>query len=174
MAILQWGVGLFLGALLVHLLLWRLHKPAAPIKALLLIFVGVSALGLAVQAWAREALAALGVAVLPNVAAYLHTPLFCVSMGCAYIVCYTVLEWDSPTLTIVLMLARAGRAGIDGAELLRRAGELPFLDSRMQDLLRGGILVERDGRFVLAPGRHLFYRSILLYSRLLRMDVRSG
>jgi hypothetical protein len=175
MVILQWGGVLFLGAFLMHLLIWRLHKPKSPIKALLAVFLGVVSVGLAVLYFGDSVVCSIGLAGLPNLAAYLHVLLFFISMAFAYIVCYTALEWDSPTLTIVKMITRAGKSGIEETEFVKRAEELPFLVSRMQDLVRSGIiLVEKNGRYVLSPGLHLFYRSILFYNRLLRAETRTG
>jgi hypothetical protein len=174
MAILQWGVGLFLLAFFLHLLVWRIHKPRSPIKILLAIFLGTVVVGLATLYFGAGVVRSLGLAELSTLAAYLHVLVFFIAMAFSYIVGYTVLEWDSPTLSIVTMIARAGKNGLEEAELIQRAEKLPFLESRMQDLIRGGILVEREGRYVLSARPHLFFRSILLYNRLLRTEQRSG
>jgi hypothetical protein len=174
MVILEWGLGLFLGALLLHLLLWRLHKPKSPIKALLALFGGVIGAGLAALYFGDTAFRSAGLAGLANPVAYVHILLFFTSMACAYIVFYTVLEWDSPTLTLVMMIGRAGKSGFAEAEFIKHAEQIPFLESRMQDLRRSGILVEKNGRYVLSPGPHWFYRSIVFYNRLLGADTRSG
>jgi hypothetical protein len=47
MAVLVWGSVLFLAALLTQLLVWRLRKPRSPLKALMLIFLGMTSAGLA-------------------------------------------------------------------------------------------------------------------------------
>jgi hypothetical protein len=174
MAILQWGIGLFLAAFLVHLLVWRIRKPGSSIRVLLAIFLGVAVLGLIALYLTQDAARSRGLPVLSNLAAYLHVLSFVISIAFAYIVVYTGLEWDSPTLSIVTMIARAGKTGVDEAELVQRAEKLPFLESRMQDLIRSGILVERDVRFVLSARPHYFFRSILLYNRLLRKEQASG
>jgi hypothetical protein len=175
MAILQWGMILYLGALLVHAILWRLHRPQAPLKILLMVFFGVTAAGLAALYWHEETLRALGFAVLPNWAAYVHVFAFATAMGLAYIVGYTLLEWDSPTLTLVTKIARAGDSGVQESDLIEKLVERPsFVGSRMLTLMRSGVLAEQDGRYVLSRGNHFFYRFILFYGRLMRMDGTSG
>jgi hypothetical protein len=174
-AVLQWGLVLFLGAFLIHLLIWRLHKPEASLKVLLAIFLVVIVAGLAALYFGRNAIYSIGLAGLPNAAAYLHVLVFSVSMALAYIVIYTLIEWDSPTLTIVNMIARAGKRGVGTAKLVKLAENLPSIESRMQSLIRSNVIVEKDGRYVVSPGRHIFYRSVLYYSRLLRADdTQSG
>jgi hypothetical protein len=175
MAILQWGVVLLLSALLTHVIVWRLRKPRSPLTALLLIVLIVPATGLATLYFSRQGVASLGLKVLPNLAGYLHVFLFTTSAGLAYIIGYTLLEWDSPTLTIVRMIERAGNEGIGEAELVQLFRDRPsFLASRIETLMRSRILTEKDGRYILASGHHLFFRAILIYPRITRADERSG
>jgi hypothetical protein len=174
MAILEWGLVLLLLAFLVHVILWRLHKPQSPLKALVVIFLTVPALGLIAVHVGTGAIRSLGLAGLPNLAGYLHVLLFTTSVGLAYIVAYTLLEWDSPTLTIVRKISRAGKSGLEEADIAKLAQGPSFVESRIQSLLRSGIVVDRDGRYILSRGNHLFYRSILFYSRLMQADERSG
>jgi hypothetical protein len=175
MAILQWSLVLFLSVLLTHVLVWRIRKPRSPLKALLVIVLMVPATGLAILSGTAGSSSFLGLRALPNIAAYLHVLLFTTSAGLAYMVGYTLLEWDSPTLTIVRMIESAGSEGIGEADLLKRFHDQPsFLESRIETLMRSRILVEKDGRYVLSSGRHLFFRIILLYPRLTRADQHSG
>ncbi len=174
MAVLQWGCLLLLVAFLVHLLIWRVRKPAAPLKALLVILVATEVVGLTAAHLGEGVARALGLAALPGVAADLHVVLFVTSVGLVYTISYTLLEWDSPTLTIVTLIGRAGRAGISEAELLKTIDKLPFFQSRIDGLIRGGSLVCRDGRFFVGPGRHLAFRFILSYRRLLGVERRGG
>jgi hypothetical protein len=173
MAVLFWGLLLFAAGFLLHLIIWRIHKPASPIKALLVVFLSVIGFGLVGVYFGHDVLGS-GLTGLSGLPQYLHVVLFSVSMAFAYIVVYTVLEWDSPTLTIVTLLARAGANGLEEIDLIKHLEKLPFLESRIQDLVRGGIVAERNDRYVLGDGYHLFFRSILLYNRLLGTDARSG
>jgi hypothetical protein len=174
MAVLQWTLVLFLAALLVHLLIWRLRKPGSPLKALLAIFFAVAAAGLAGLHFGEGVLASAGLAVLPGPAAYLHVLTCFIPMALAYTINYTLLEWDSPTLTIVTMIENAGERGLAEAELVRLADNLPFIQSRIRSLVSDKIIAEDGGRYVVSPGRHFCYRFILFYHRLLKTDTRRG
>jgi hypothetical protein len=131
MAVLVWGSVLILAPLLTHLLVWRLRKPRSPMKALMLILLGVITAGLAALYCGHGIIRSYNLDTPGSTAAYLHTLLFSVSMSLAYIISYTLLEWSSPTLTIVMAIARAGKAGATKAELLGLADKLPFIESRI-------------------------------------------
>jgi hypothetical protein len=175
-AVLLWGVVLFLVALVTHVLVWRLHKPGAPINALLVLFLGVVVVGLTTLRLAGHAVGSAGLPLLPGLAAYLHVLLFYVSMAFAYIVSYTLIEWESPTIAIVTMLARAGRSGVRKAELLELANGFPLVESRIQSLVRDNTIIAKDGRYTVSPRtfNFFFYRLVLAYGRLLRLERHGG
>jgi hypothetical protein len=172
MAVLQWTLVLLLAAFVVHLLIWRLHKPRSALKALLVVFAGVGAAGLAALYFGDSAIGSIGLARLSGPAAYLHVLIAYSSMALAYTICYTLIEWDSPTLTIVTMIGRTGKDGLEEAQILKFADDFPFVQSRIESLIAGGVLVKKDGRYLASPGRHIFYRSILFYHRLLKTTQR--
>jgi hypothetical protein len=174
MAVLQWTLVLLLTAFLVHLLIWRLRKPKSPLKALLLILLAVIGLGLAALYFADGIIGRIGLLRISGPAAYLHVALASISMALGYMVSYTLIEWDSPTLTIVTMIAQAGKNGLAEAELGTLADRLSFIHSRIQTLVRDNVMVEKDGRFIISPGRHMFYRFVLFYHRVIRTDTQSG
>jgi hypothetical protein len=170
MAVLQWGLVLFFAAFLIHLVIWRIHKPALALRALLVIFLAIISTGLVAAYFFGSLVRSIGLAELPSVAAYLHVLLFSVSMALAYIAGNVVLEWDSPSPAIVRLVVRAGEKGIEAAELIRIAENMQFIEDRIQSLIRGNIIVENEGRFIISPGRHFFLHAILFYSRLVRRD----
>jgi hypothetical protein len=174
MGVLVWGSALFLAGLLTHLLVWRLRKPRSPMKALMLIFLGVITAGLAVLRCDDGIIRSANLATLDSTAAYVHTLLFSVSMSLAYINSYTLLEWDSPTLTIVMAIAKAGKAGATKAELLGLADRLLLIESRIESLIQDKTIVEKDGRYMVSPRRHLFFGLVLFYRRLSGADTAHG
>jgi hypothetical protein len=174
MAVLVWGSVLFLAALLTHLLVWRVRKPRSPLKALMLILPGVITAGLAALYCGDGIIRSSNLGTPGSMAAYLHTLLFAVSMSLAYMTNYTLLEWGSPTLAVVMAITRAGNAGATKAELLGLADKLPFIESRIECLIQDKSIVEKDGRYMVSPGRHLFFGLVLFYRRLSGADTAHG
>lgn len=171
MAVLFWTLALFLIASLLHVLIWRTHKPASSLKALLIVYLAVGVSGLAFLALAQGDLRTVGLPSLLGVAAYLRVLAAFVAMTFTYTICYTLIEWDSPTLTLVNLIVSAGRHGLDESRIADLADQQPFIQSRVQSLIDGGLLVEKNGRYLIAPGKHVFYRSILFYHRLLKTQT---
>lgn len=176
MAVLLWGCLLYVVALALHVIMWRIHRPRKPITTLLLLFSVVGITGLAVQWWGRNIILSFRAPVLANLPAYFHVVVFYVSLALAYIVCYTLIEWDSPTIAIVLKLMRAGQTGLRKADLVQSAIESYTMESRLQGLLRAKTIVKVNGRYTTSSGsvRSLFYLSVLAYGRLLGLERRGG
>src|SRR6266542_1065286 len=97
MRLLCLGVALFLIPLVFHLVLWRIRLPQRQTRALLLIFLGL---------WPCELVA---LQVLPSFIEYapvgcweyLHLVVCHLALSLAYVVLYSALEEDSPSMAIV-------------------------------------------------------------------------
>jgi hypothetical protein len=176
MVVLLWGFVLFIVALFVHILIWRLHKPNKALNTLPRVFLVVVVTGLAALYSGDSFIRSAGIPVLPNPPAYCHVLVFYLSMSFAYIVSYTLLEWDSPTLTIVMIIAKAAQKGVEEAELFKVADKLTFVESRIQTLVNDKIIMQKDGRYVVAPEaiNSFIFRFILFYGNLAHIDVRAG
>ena len=113
MNVLVWSIALLGLAFGLHLAVWRIRLPARQTRALLTVFFGVLVAGLA-------ALGAAGV-MAPRWAPYLpawpaqllHVGLFFVSVTLAYMITYSALEADSPSLVMIQAIADAGDDGLD-------------------------------------------------------------
>jgi hypothetical protein len=176
LSVLLWGFILYGIALFLHVLIWRIRKPHRALITLLGVFVAVLVAGLAGLRFAGALILSAGIPVLSNGGAYFHVLVFYLAMAFAYIVSYTLLEWDSPTLTTVMLIARAGKNGIEEADLFKVADKLTFIESRIQSLVNDKTIVEKDGRYLVAPGglNVFLLRFILFYGRLAHVDVRAG
>jgi hypothetical protein len=146
MRVVLFGCGLFLATFLTHLVLWRIRVPRRAFRALLLLFLG------ALPA------AYLLTAVLPALAAvtpsspwqWLHVALFHVPVSLGYIVTYSALEEDSPTLIILVFLEDAGAAGRSREDLYGLIGNDFVIGSRLEALLTSGLLTSVEGKYQLA------------------------
>jgi hypothetical protein len=67
-----------------------------------------------------------------------------VALSLAYIVTYSAVAADSPTLIMILRIAEAGGAGMDRASLERAIDDNVLIAPRLKDLLTAQ-LVELDG-----------------------------
>lgn len=168
MRVLAWGLGLFCLALLVHLALWRIRAPRRHIRALLRLFAGVLAAGLLLLRAGADGGGDAGLCELAP-AALLFT-----SLALAYIVTYTAVQVDSPSLVMVLAVARAGARGVTRAELEAALSDDVLVTPRLDDLVRDEVASCRDGVYRLT-GRGLPYlRLVLFWRRLMGLPQKGG
>ena len=153
-------------AWLLHLALWRVRLPKAQLKTLLTMFllVWVSAV---FALWVIEAafFGALG---------FLYFSLIYWSAALCYVITYSAMEGDSPTLSLTRHLHCRGDAGVSHEEIEEFFRQRPFVGARVKALIADNIFIEEQGGYRLSPGRYLFFRVILGYRRIVFGPIKSG
>ncbi len=144
------AIAMFLIAFVVHVLVWRLHKPENSGVALLLLFLvvlpiavaGLTA-GLAGPDLARASvLAQAGALYLAAMAAYINT--------------YPAIEVDSVSFKIAVAAREAGAAGLPIDDLYGVVGKDIAVRPRLKNLLAENYATLQGDRFVLSgKGRAL-------------------
>ena len=153
-------------AWLLHLALWRVRLPKAQLKALLIIFLLV---------WAAMVIAlCLSEAALSGVLGIVYFSLIYWSSALCYVITYSAMEGDSPTLSLTRHLHRMGDEGVPHEEIEEFFRQRPFVGARLKALVRDNIFVEESGGYRLSPGRYLFFRVILRYRRVVFRPIKSG
>jgi hypothetical protein len=148
MAVLATGAGLLVLAFLVQLAIWRLALPKSQTRALLVLFTCIPPVVFGV-AWGLHHPIVLS---LPEFAG---VGLFYVSCALAYIVLYSAIEMQSPTLAIVTYLA-AGSAGITDEALFARFGRDDTLRSRILAIEQGGWIQRNGDTITLTPSGRFY------------------
>lgn len=163
MAVLCWSILTVAAAFILHLALWRIHLPQRQTRALLGLFFGVLALVLAGAATGLTD----DLVPLPRLAGlpqYVQTAIFVTGFTLAYIITYSALEADSPTLVMIKAIAEAGAAGLPVEKLLESASDDVLLKPRLADLVRDGMLVQDGSTYQMTPRGRSFVQ-IFIYSR---------
>ena len=130
------SVGLFLVAFVVHVIIWRLKLPRGHIKALLLIFGTIFCVWMVAIIFFRPW----------RIAEILHVILFYWSMSLCYIITYTAIEADSPTLSLIRFLAGARTEGRSKDAVAQFIALRPFVRARLTALARAGLIREEGSR----------------------------
>ena len=149
-------LALFLAALGVHLALWRIRLPKYHTRTLLLVFASV--LGV----WVIVAVVTQPIG-WPQL---LHVCLYYTSLALCYVITYSALEADSPTLSLIRHLHSAGSEGLSAEEVRSFMETRPFVRARLNALVHDGLVAEREGRFFAASNGSPFFRVILAFRRL--------
>jgi hypothetical protein len=156
------AIALLLGTTFaVHLVWWRVSLPRRQRAVLLLLFLGG---GVLLSPLVAMVLKAAGLPPLSWVQ-WLNAALAVLSVALAYVVTYSALEADSPTLSLIRRVARSGPAGVTMGQLEDFMNERPFVAARLSALLEEGMLVERDEHYFLAEHSYTLFRLVLFHRR---------
>lgn len=163
MALFLITAAVFLVGLVVHLILWRVRMPRHHTSALLVIFAVIFLLAIpvllgAVPAWPDR----LRIALL-----YLAASL-------CYVITYSAIEGDSPTLSLMRLLDHKGDAGLPVAEVDHFLARRPFVKARLSALILSGHVREEGGRYRLAGSPSLPFQVILGFRKLYGPIAKGG
>jgi hypothetical protein len=172
MSVFLYSLCCFAIGFLAHLAMWRIRPPQAQLKTLLVVLflTWVGGLGLAwLASWRFISLAdgqtAVGFAY------------FCILYWAAalcYVITYSAMEGDSPTLSLTRHLHKKGPEGISHEEIEEFFRQRPFVGARVKALITDNIFIEESGGYRLASGKYLFFRLILEYRRVVFGSIKSG
>jgi len=172
MAPLILAVTVWLSGFVIHLILWRWRLPAAQLRALLAIFLSVFV--------AACLLLISGVLSLDfgpeggKLVGFLYFAMSYWAASLCYVITYSAMEGDSPTLSLTRHLHRKGAAGISHEEVEEFFRQRPFVGARVKALVTDNIFMEESSGYRLASGRYLFFRLILVYRRVVFGPIKSG
>lgn len=156
--VLFYGITLFLTAFLIHLLIWRIHTPGNHTKFLLGVFTATFA---------------CGVLVIRHFEPYEYLRLFILygALALAYIVTYSAIEVDSPSLLILMAIGKNAKEGLGIKTLNEIMTDEILVKPRVADLLNGGIAYMDKDRYVLTPRGVRLARLFIFYRRLMNMGM---
>lgn len=181
MKILFWGLFFFCFTFLVHLIVWRIRLPERQTKTLLCLFFGTLLIGLCIL-WSanwilpRSANVSLQLNTLvPNtLSECFQIALFVISLTLAYLITYSALEADSPSLVIIMSIARAGSDGLPKDQFEQCMTDDILIIPRVQDLLRDNLVYREGEKYKLTAKGIIFVRIFILYRQLLKTKHRGG
>ena len=166
MNIALFSFALFIAAFAVHWLLWRLWRPKRQIVSLLYLFKGPLAVVLL-----------LSYRLFPapfwpvGIKQWLHVALFYEAVSLAYIVAFSALEQDSPSMTIVVFVADAKGQGQHREELYNLIGQDFIIGYRFESMVHGQLIEKVGDVYRLTPKGAMWAKLFLAYRRLFRLRL---
>jgi hypothetical protein len=157
---------------LLHLVMWRIRLPQAQLKALILIFA-FTWCGALSAAW-FTGWRFVSFADGQTVVGVLYFCLFYWAAALCYVITYSAMEGDSPTLSLTRHLHKRGAEGVSHEEIEEFFRQRPFVGARVKALVTDNIFMEESGGYRLASGKYLFFRLILGYRKVVFGPVKAG
>ena len=173
MKILFWGSFLFCLAFLVHLTVWRIRLPKRQTKTLLCIFFGTLLIGLFVL-WSAKFILQINTLAPDTLSEYLHIFLFVTSFTLAYMITYSALEADSPSLVMIMSIANAGPTGLPQEKFKQLMSDEMLIIPRVRDLLRDNLVYAEGEKYKLTAKGTVFTRIFILYRQMLNIKQKGG
>jgi hypothetical protein len=161
------GSGLFALAFFIHLSLWKIKIPRRQTKVLLVIFIGTLILGF-FGLWILSSFDfAINFLCIDGLIEYLHISLFFISLLLAYVVTYSALEVDSPSLVMVMNIANAGEEGIDEDVFDKAMTDEILVMPRLRDLVTDQMAFMDGNKYRLTIKGESMARMAIFYRKLL-------
>lgn len=153
----------FAVALIVHLILWRVRMPRHHTSALLIIFALVFLLAIPVLLGA-----------VPTWPDRLRIALLYLAASLCYVITYSAIEGDSPTLSLMRLLDQHGKEGMPARDVDHFLAQRPFVKARLAALILSGHVREEGGRYRLAGPPSLPFQVILGFRKLYGPIAKGG
>ncbi|KAF0144468.1 MAG: Uncharacterized protein FD156_1772 [Nitrospirae bacterium] len=172
MEVLLWGLTFFGLAFIAHFILWKIYLPKSQIKALLFIFLCTLLIGLIGLLNVKSSL--MGLSVPDTLPEYIHISLLYISFMLAYIVTYSAIEVDSPSMVMVLKIVNAGSGGLDEAEFDKTMTDDILVKPRISDIVTAELAYMDGDKYRLTPKGILLARIFIFYRKLMNNTSKGG
>lgn len=174
MRVLVTGLSLFLLAFLIHLAVWKIRLPKRQVKTLLQLFFLTLLAGVFALWSASPGFEIAGIAPLEDIWEYLHISLFFLSLTLAYMITYTALEADSPSLVMIMTISNAEPEGLSKERFEELMNDETLVMPRIRDVLLDRMVYMDGNRYCLTPKGALMARLFLFYRKLIKAPEGGG
>lgn len=168
MLVLIYSLLLFSTAFIFHVVLWKIRLPKRQTKVLLQIFFGILSAGILSLICISFFVSEVDNIVPQKIPEYLHICLIFISLTLSYMITYSALEADSPTLVMVMTIEKSGDRGLDKEEFDSILNDDLLIKPRIRDLITDKMAYLDGEKYKLTSKGVLFARIFILYRRLLK------
>lgn len=158
---------LFFLSFLAQLIVWRISLPKRQTKVLLVIFFGILFTGLLALKVSPYLIPGLGIYAPKYPLEYLHISISFIALTLAYMITYSAIEADSPSLVMIRAVAKAGSGGLNKKEFEKTMNDDLLVIPRVRDLLNDKMAYIDGDKYRLTPKGFLFARLFVLSRKIL-------
>lgn len=153
-------------AFVVHLLVWKIHLPKRQTRAILIIFFGVQILTVLGMYFVPRYFPLLGLNSYTQFSSYLHVCFFCTTATIAYVISYTAIEIDSPSLLMVRAINNSESNRVSVAEFHNLMKDSLKIEPLITELLNDR-MVRLDGQYYRLTPKGAFMTYLIMLHRSL-------
>lgn len=163
MKVLGYGLSIFFITFFLHILIWRLRLPKRQTKAILKIFMFSLTIGLI-----------FGYFNGLDFFELIHISIFVISLTISYIITYSGIEADSPTLVMINAIAAKGKDGLSVESFYELMSDDILVMPRLDDMLRDGLTFKDDSNYILTKKGRIFAQIFITFRALLKIETIGG
>jgi len=120
--------------------------------------------------YAQSYISRIGLPVLSTLPEYEMVFLYFISLTLAYIITYSAIEADSPSLAIVLTINSAGSYGLEEEVLDKIMTNDILVKPRIRDLIIDKMVYVDGEKYKLTPKGLLLVRTFIFYRKILNTE----
>ena len=150
-----------------QLALWRIRLPKRQTRAIILLYVGTFCCGHFTIWKYGSNLCILGIYPPNSLAEHFQLSIYFFSLTLAYLITYSAIEADSPSLLIVIKIFEAGSFGLSKESLEHELDNAVLIEPRIKDLLIDEMVELSDGKYKLKMKGILMARLFAFYRNLI-------
>lgn len=169
MAILVWGLSIFFAAITIHVIIWRIYPAARSMRSLFRLFFYVLILAICFVKLTASVSISFSRIAPESLSDYLHICLFFISLTLAYIISYSAVEAESPTVLIIDKVMKKGAAGLTRNELDNSLKDEILIEPRIKDLVNDKMVYSAGNRYKLTLKGRLFVTIFISYRNFLNL-----
>ncbi len=171
MAGLIYGIGLLFLAFVLHVIVWRLRVPKRQGRGILTIFAVTLSVGLVFAVSAGYTEGNFWERACDQLLRSSNWILLYISCTLAYLISFTAIEADSPSLVMVKHILETGDEGLVPGTLRDRIANDELVVPRISDLVRDKMVVQEQGCLLLTPKGRFLSRLFSFQRRLFRLGA---
>lgn len=153
---------------MIHLVLWKIRLPEHHTITLLVIFLFILSAGLVLFFIFFKPVCLSCGGLSTAICEGLEIIFLFISLTLSYIVSYSALKADSPSLVMILTIAKSGAKGLDKDVFMETMTDDVLVIPRINDLLRSGSVYEDNRKLKLNNKGLFFTRLFLVYRKIMK------
>jgi hypothetical protein len=174
MKVLVFGSSLFAIAFMLHLIAWRIRLPKRHVRTMLQIFFITLFAGMIALWIAAPSFEIFGISRPDDIWEYLHICLMFVSLTLAYMITYSAIEADSPSLVMVMAIDNAEPDGLDRDKFDEMMSDDILVMPRIRDVLLDRMVYMDGDKYRLTHKGVLIARVFIFYRNLINAPENGG
>ncbi|MCK9614369.1 MAG: hypothetical protein M0R48_02560 [Candidatus Omnitrophica bacterium] len=161
-------------AFVAHFIVWKIRPPVHQKSVLIFIFSAILLVGLGLLSNFRQYINLLGVKAPQELYEYFQICIFFISISLAYMVTYSALEADSPSLVMIMTIANSGNEGLTQKNFEKKINNDSLIMPRLKDILSEKLAYLDGDIYKLTSKGHIIARIFITYRKIVKRERKGG